>query len=228
MTRTGPSLSGGGCTLTAGVGPERPASAPSGRGCRRGDTPHPLSQAAGPRPRARLRARPARAAGGGGLPRGPPRGRRRLARRDLPRCRPGVPVVFVHGRGGNHHFFEPQIAYAENRARVMAYDQRGCGDSSLAPRKKYDLDTLVRDSPSSSTWRGRSRRCWSVTRSAPTWSAGMPVSTRSAVNPTRGRTREAWPAGSRRGPTARPGALASRAAGGCSSRAGTRTGPGRP
>jgi pimeloyl-ACP methyl ester carboxylesterase len=33
----------------------------------------------------------------------------------------------------------------EHRTRVIAYDQRGCGDSSLAPRKKYDLDTLVSD-----------------------------------------------------------------------------------
>jgi len=58
---------------------------------------------------------------------------------------PGPPVIFVHGLGGNHHFFDAQLAAVETRAREIAYDQRGCGESSLAPRKKYDLDTLVND-----------------------------------------------------------------------------------
>ncbi|HJZ53334.1 MAG TPA: alpha/beta hydrolase, partial [Gemmataceae bacterium] len=58
---------------------------------------------------------------------------------------PGPPVVFVHGFGGNRHFFDAQLAQVEDHARVIAYDQRGCGESSLAPRKKYDLDTLVND-----------------------------------------------------------------------------------
>jgi pimeloyl-ACP methyl ester carboxylesterase len=58
---------------------------------------------------------------------------------------PGPPVVFVHGFGGNRHFFDAQLAHVEDHARVIAYDQRGCGESSLAPRKKYDLDTLVTD-----------------------------------------------------------------------------------
>jgi pimeloyl-ACP methyl ester carboxylesterase len=58
---------------------------------------------------------------------------------------PGAPVVFVHGFGGNRHFFDAQLSHVEDRARVIAYDQRGCGESSLAPRKKYDLDTLVQD-----------------------------------------------------------------------------------
>jgi len=58
---------------------------------------------------------------------------------------PGPPVVFVHGFGGNRHFFDAQLAHVEDHARVIAYDQRGSGESSLAPRKKYDLDTLVQD-----------------------------------------------------------------------------------
>jgi len=58
---------------------------------------------------------------------------------------PGAPVVFVHGFGGNRHFFDAQVGRVEDHAKVIAYDQRGCGESSLAPRKKYDLDTLVND-----------------------------------------------------------------------------------
>src|SRR5215813_8761576 len=46
---------------------------------------------------------------------------------------PGAPVVFVHGFGGNRHFFDAQLAQVEDHARVIAYDQRGCGESSLAP-----------------------------------------------------------------------------------------------
>ena len=58
---------------------------------------------------------------------------------------PGPPVVFVHGLGGNYHFFDAQLSALEARVREIAYDQRGCGESSLAPRKRYDLDTLVND-----------------------------------------------------------------------------------
>jgi pimeloyl-ACP methyl ester carboxylesterase len=58
---------------------------------------------------------------------------------------PGAPVVFVHGFGGNRHFFDAQVSQVEDHVKVIAYDQRGCGESSLAPRKKYDLDTLVQD-----------------------------------------------------------------------------------
>jgi len=58
---------------------------------------------------------------------------------------PGAPVVLVHGFGGNRHFFDAQVAHVQDNARVIAYDQRGCGESSLAPRKHYELDTLVND-----------------------------------------------------------------------------------
>jgi pimeloyl-ACP methyl ester carboxylesterase len=57
----------------------------------------------------------------------------------------GAPVVFVHGLGGNFHFFDAQLEHVSHRARAIAYDQRGCGGSALAPRKKYDLDTLAGD-----------------------------------------------------------------------------------
>ncbi|MGZ6028179.1 MAG: alpha/beta fold hydrolase [Myxococcaceae bacterium] len=58
---------------------------------------------------------------------------------------PGVPVVFMHGVGGDHHLFAPQIREFRAARRVLAYDQRGCGESSDAPRGNYDLATRVSD-----------------------------------------------------------------------------------
>jgi 3-oxoadipate enol-lactonase len=57
----------------------------------------------------------------------------------------GTPVVLVHGVGGNHHFFDAQIDHLQGRRRVLAYDQRGCGESALSPRNLYDIDTLSVD-----------------------------------------------------------------------------------
>ena len=57
----------------------------------------------------------------------------------------GVPVVFVHGAGGNHQFFEPQVLTLRSGRRVLAFDQRGCGGSANSVRGLYDLDTRVRD-----------------------------------------------------------------------------------
>ena len=56
-----------------------------------------------------------------------------------------TPLVFVHGVGGNHHLFEPQLQGFRNARRVLAFDQRGCGGSADAPGGNYDLDTRVRD-----------------------------------------------------------------------------------
>ncbi len=58
---------------------------------------------------------------------------------------PAVPVTFMHGVGGNHHFFDPQLADLRGGRRVLAFDQRGCGGSADAPKGQYDLDTRVRD-----------------------------------------------------------------------------------
>jgi pimeloyl-ACP methyl ester carboxylesterase len=57
----------------------------------------------------------------------------------------GTPVVLLHGLGGNHHLFDAQIDHLKGRRRILAYDQRGCGQSSLAPQKLYDIDTLSGD-----------------------------------------------------------------------------------
>lgn len=58
---------------------------------------------------------------------------------------PALPVVFLHGVGGNHHFFDPQLQDFRSGRRVLAFDQRGCGGSADAPRGDYSLDTRVRD-----------------------------------------------------------------------------------
>ncbi|HET9037691.1 MAG TPA: alpha/beta hydrolase [Myxococcaceae bacterium] len=58
---------------------------------------------------------------------------------------PALPVVFMHGVGGNHHLFDPQLAEFRSGRKVLAFDQRGCGGSADAPGGNYDLDTRVRD-----------------------------------------------------------------------------------
>jgi pimeloyl-ACP methyl ester carboxylesterase len=58
---------------------------------------------------------------------------------------PGMPVVLLHGVGGNHHLFEPQLAEFRGGRRVVAFDQRGCGGSADAPGGDYDLDARVGD-----------------------------------------------------------------------------------
>jgi pimeloyl-ACP methyl ester carboxylesterase len=56
-----------------------------------------------------------------------------------------TPLAFVHGVGGTHHLFEPQLQAFRNGRRVLGFDQRGCGGSADAPGGEYDLDTRVRD-----------------------------------------------------------------------------------
>jgi len=58
---------------------------------------------------------------------------------------PAPPVVFMHGVGGNHHLFDPQLVELRSGRRVVAFDQRGCGGSADAPAGNYDLDTRVQD-----------------------------------------------------------------------------------
>lgn len=56
---------------------------------------------------------------------------------------PGVPLVLIHGVGGDHHLFDPQLREFRAARRVLAYDQIGCGESSDSPRGLYDLATRV-------------------------------------------------------------------------------------
>lgn len=41
----------------------------------------------------------------------------------------GFPIVFLHGIGGNHRMFTPQIKYFRKKYRVIALDLRGNGSS---------------------------------------------------------------------------------------------------
>ncbi|MFQ5743399.1 MAG: alpha/beta fold hydrolase [Acidobacteriota bacterium] len=59
----------------------------------------------------------------------------------------GVPLVLIHGGpGGTHHYFHPSFARATEYARVIYYDQRGCGLSDFEPGKDgYSVGQAVDD-----------------------------------------------------------------------------------
>ena len=57
----------------------------------------------------------------------------------------GVPLLLLHGYGNDAHIwddFAPEVAACY---RTLALDQRGHGDSSWDPERRYDVDTMVRD-----------------------------------------------------------------------------------
>jgi pimeloyl-ACP methyl ester carboxylesterase len=59
---------------------------------------------------------------------------------------PGLPLILVHGVGGSHHLFEPELSEFRGGRRVIAFDQRGCGGSAdAASGSNYDLDTRMHD-----------------------------------------------------------------------------------
>jgi 3-oxoadipate enol-lactonase len=51
----------------------------------------------------------------------------------------GAPLIFVHGLGGNHHMFDPQIAYFKSKYRVIAVDLRGNGNSGKLTRPIHSI-----------------------------------------------------------------------------------------
>ena len=58
----------------------------------------------------------------------------------------GVPLVLLHGGpGATHHYFHAAFAQAGPFAKVIYYDQRGCGLSDYQKGSGYTLDQAVGD-----------------------------------------------------------------------------------
>lgn len=59
----------------------------------------------------------------------------------------GIPLVLINGGpGGTHHMFHPWFERAADYARVIYYDQRGCGLSDYEPGPDgYSVDQAVED-----------------------------------------------------------------------------------
>ncbi len=58
----------------------------------------------------------------------------------------GPPLVTIHGGvGGTHHVFHPTLSQAAGFARVIYYDQRGCGQSDYSPGAGWSVDQAVDD-----------------------------------------------------------------------------------
>jgi hypothetical protein len=58
----------------------------------------------------------------------------------------GTPVVLLHGGpGATHHEFHPWFSQTKDFARVIYYDQRGCGLSDYRPGKGYSVNQAVED-----------------------------------------------------------------------------------
>jgi proline iminopeptidase len=59
----------------------------------------------------------------------------------------GTPLVLINGGpGGTHHYFHPWFSKARKYARVIYYDQRGCGLSDFEPGKEgYSVHQAVED-----------------------------------------------------------------------------------
>ena len=59
----------------------------------------------------------------------------------------GTPLVLINGGpGGTHHMFHPWFGRAADFARVIYYDQRGCGLSDYEPGPDgYSVDQAVED-----------------------------------------------------------------------------------
>ena len=59
----------------------------------------------------------------------------------------GVPMVILHGGpGSTHHNFHPHFLRAKNFAKVIYYDQRGCGFSDYEPGEGgYSVEQAVND-----------------------------------------------------------------------------------
>lgn len=58
----------------------------------------------------------------------------------------GTPLVLLHGGpGATHHEFHPSFSRAKKFARIIYYDQRGCGLSDYERGAKYSVKQAVQD-----------------------------------------------------------------------------------
>jgi len=58
----------------------------------------------------------------------------------------GIPIVLLHGGpGSTHHNFHPYFSHAKKFARIIYYDQRGCGISDYERGDRYTIDQAVQD-----------------------------------------------------------------------------------
>lgn len=59
----------------------------------------------------------------------------------------GIPIVLINGGpGGTHHDFHPDFSCLKDHARVIYYDQRGCGLSDYKPGEDgYSVEQAVDD-----------------------------------------------------------------------------------
>jgi pimeloyl-ACP methyl ester carboxylesterase len=57
----------------------------------------------------------------------------------------GVPVVFVHGNGGNRTQWAATLAHLRRSRRAIAFDLAGMGDSELSPGEPISVEGFARD-----------------------------------------------------------------------------------
>ena len=57
----------------------------------------------------------------------------------------GEPLLFVHGYGHNAHLWDALVPDLSERYRVLALDNRGCGDSDSDPEYRYHNAAIARD-----------------------------------------------------------------------------------
>ena len=58
----------------------------------------------------------------------------------------GIPIVLLHGGpGATHHHFHPFFSMAKDFAKIIYYDQRGCGISDYKKGEGYSIEQAVED-----------------------------------------------------------------------------------
>ena len=56
-----------------------------------------------------------------------------------------LPVLFVHGNGGNHNQWRYQLEHVRMTRRAVAFDLRGMGESGPARNGDYSIDAMTDD-----------------------------------------------------------------------------------